>query len=140
MTRTIQDDKDFLWELAHIFTFGENVDSLFWHTVPTFKAFIMCSDEFYWGTADAEEVLPEDLDELRKAQADVAAVEPVHKWLWTTLWVARKRGMRPQGAMYKHFTPEVVELINQAGPAREIDFGNPRDESDTYQYKVPRHD
>jgi len=41
------------------------------------------------------------------------------------LYVARRRGMRPQGAMYKHIEEKNWPLFNLCGPEREAGMFNP---------------
>jgi hypothetical protein len=54
---------------------------------------VNCSDTFAWGTADCEDVAEHDLDAMAQAKLD-SHVDPY----WPTLWVARKRKMRPMRA------------------------------------------
>lgn len=117
-----------------------------------FKILINCNDLFYWACADAEEVTPDTLDVFERSIRDVGALhERWGKWLTTNvrdgakkmsdpdappyvatslgllLYCARVRKMRPQGAFYDAFPPEVADMFDAAGPEREAPgaaFGN----------------
>lgn len=93
-------------------------DEIFWDSELDF--FVKCSDVFYWGTADLEEITPESIDVLRKALTDT-------KYDGCILYCARQRKMRPQGAMYEYLESESWHLFNECGPKREVELGNPRD-------------
>lgn len=104
------DDTDYLW--------WRGKDSA---TEGPLQFFVNCNDVFAWGCADVEQIeSDEDLDALDQAKADAPND-------WPFLWVARKRGMRPQGAAYKHFDKESIPLFNACGPWREPGLGNPHD-------------
>lgn len=86
-----------------------------------------CSDDFAWGTADGEPLADgADLDALETALADARAVEPNYALFGVTLWVARKRGIRPQGAAYPKHAPGIWSLFDACGPKRDVGLGNPR--------------
>lgn len=96
---------------------------LFWSisedddTLVLFRA--NCNDLFYWGCADAEEIMPNDIDSLNQAFVDCGGVWGV--WLWC----ARKRQQRPQGAAYAFFDEALWPLFDACGPVRETGLGNP---------------
>ena len=73
---------------------------------------IICNDVFHWGCADVEDVHEEDLPMLEQAfkDSDIYGDD---------LYCARKRGMRPQGAMYKHIDKEAWHLFDACGPERD---------------------
>lgn len=83
-------------------------------------AWIICNDLFLWGSADGEEILPDDFDSLRQAYAD----SEFHGGI---LWCARKRKSRPQGAYYAHLKNDAA-LFDACGPRRETGIGNPQDQ------------
>jgi hypothetical protein len=105
---------------------GPSCDDMWWRTDGEYAPvtlLVSCSDLFVWGSADCERLAPSDLDDLEKAVADAkAAGDEYHGHL---LWVARKRGMRPQGAYYEHFDGTLGDLFNACGPERQVGFGNP---------------
>lgn len=114
----------------------KNDVTVFWnkHKDGTLYAFINCSDLFYWGCADGEEILESDIEDIIQALEESYDGE--------ALWCARKRKMRPQGAYYKDMMSNSSggknndrELFNACGPEREIDFGNPFDQDNNYEYK-----
>ena len=88
-----------------------------------------CSDVFYWGTADVEDITPEDLGLLDECLTDLMAVDA--PYLLPELFCARRRGMRPQtpfGRKYDRHTqqypedtmsPKVRALFDAAGPVRD---------------------
>ena len=73
--------------------------------------FIICSDLFYWGCADAEDFIYDDIPDFIKAKQDC----PKH---YDSLWCCRKRGMRPQKPCYRNFTEEEKQLFDACGPER----------------------
>lgn len=90
------------------------------------RVLVNCSDFFAWGGSDAEEITEEELPNL------IAAVEEAEKLLGKyngedgfLLWVARRRGLRPQGAYYKSLAPELWPAFDACGPARETGVLNP---------------
>ena len=86
--------------------------------------YVNCNDFFAWGTADCERItLPDDLDALEEAFADAEAVGAREEG--PTLFAARKRGRRPQGAAYRHLPAEVKPLYDACGPHRESSLTNP---------------
>lgn len=79
-------------------------------------AAVNVSDMFWWATADCEDVTEEDVPVLRATLAEVGGM------YGGLLWVARKRGMRPQSAVLNR--PRSAELgfpleqLLAAGPER----------------------
>lgn len=60
-----------------------------------------CSDVFLWGCSDAEAIEPEDIEDIRKAMADLKAIREYNGCrLADLLWISRKRKLRPQVAWY----------------------------------------
>jgi hypothetical protein len=80
--------------------------------------FVNCNDVFAWGCADAEDLTPENCDEFVKACNQALEYGP-------ELFVARVRGMRPQGAFYEGMTESLAAAFNACGPEREVGPGNP---------------
>ena len=100
---------------------------VFWRVEPDgVRFFAEVSDVFVWGSADAEEVRPEDLEELERAKADLIAVQGNEPSCLPELYAARKRGERPQGAWYHYAETAVHPLFDACGPHREVGLGNPR--------------
>lgn len=86
---------------------------------------IQCSDTFGWGCADAEDLTLENLPILEQSIRDCEAVDPVlGRMIACDLFVARVRGIRPQGAAYPK-NKELWPLFDACGPERPVDFGNP---------------
>lgn len=95
------------------------------------KASTNCSDLFYWGCSDGEDVEATDALLLRQTCAELEAYKEqsgmtkayvIHA---DSLFAARKRKMRPQGAAYKNIPEELWPLFDACGPYRPIDHGNP---------------
>lgn len=104
-------------DLLRLFAW-DDCESLWWRVnADGLRMAVRCNDTFYWATADAEEVTAADLPDLARAKADLPEDD------WPTLWVARKRQMRPMRAYYKSVTPELAALFDVSGPERD-----PKDE------------
>ena len=105
------------FELLRIVSRYDMADCLMW-TEDDLEFAVLCNDVFFWGGADCEDVFEEDLPALEQAFIDAG-------FEGDTLYCARKREMRPQGAMYGHFDPKHWHLFDSAGPERDPkDFGN----------------
>lgn len=101
-------------------------DSLFWRTDGKYAPvsfFINCSDVFAWGGADCEPLTADDVDNFVKALADTQAVGGSNAY-GPELYCARRRGMRPQGAVYPK-DKRLWPLFDACGPEREVGPGNP---------------
>lgn len=94
----------------------DQYSSLYWNSDLEF--FINCNDLFFWGCADLEPILDSDLEFLEACWKET-------ELFGSELYCARKRKLRPQGAYYKHMTPEIAKLFDACGPEREVGFGNP---------------
>lgn len=111
----------------------ELTESLLWRCDGQYApitVMVICNDLFYWATAEAEDVTAEDVPLLEQAWQDChAACSECDVEVWVcSLFAARKRGMRPQGAAYPRCT-RLHPLFSAAGPERPTDnmlFGNPR--------------
>lgn len=79
--------------------------------------FVGCNDVFWWGCADCEAVTAENIEILEQAYKDAT-------YHGGALFCARVRGMRPQGAFYKHIESERA-LFDACGPERELSHTNP---------------
>lgn len=85
---------------------------------------VRCNDLFWWGTADVEDILPEDVDFFEQTMRDARemgmfGVEGVF------LYCARKRNMRPQTAAFRKIKKIFWDLFLACGPERKQDVGNP---------------
>lgn len=94
--------------------------------------YVPCSDLFTWGCADVEEIAAHDVHTLLDTVEETRSVlvsAGVSAWVEADallLWVARKRGTRPQGAAYAVLHPALWDLFDLAGPERKTDTFNPR--------------
>jgi hypothetical protein len=75
---------------------------------------VMCSDVFWWGTSDVEEVSHDDMEAIYKAMEDGG-----ERW-GLVLFCCRKRGMRPQKKLMERceMSDEVRAHLLAAGPER----------------------
>lgn len=103
-----------------------------WHVVGHDVTFyMMCSDTFAWGCADAEQIEPDDIYLLRQTIADLRAAGAGGVVWAGILFCARKRGMRPMNRWLKRereredMTDAVYNLFCATGPERESVFGAP---------------
>ena len=90
---------------------------------------VVCSDMFFWGTADQEELTPDNLSDYEQAIQDMDSL-PIdglpYRYYGGMLFCARQRKMRPQGAAYPpEPESEAWKLFDACGPERETGFGNP---------------
>jgi len=79
---------------------------------------VACNDTFFWACGDCEIITVEELSDLQECYRQ----SPKHGG---DLWVARRRGMRPQGALYDWYPESEWALFDACGPKREVGFGNP---------------
>jgi hypothetical protein len=140
-------DKDLLYEVAKLSQF-DACDAIWWRwdaqkssEGTRLMVLVNCNDLFYWGCADCEEVTEDNLPVLREAVADcerVSGSEYGNQDDAFLLFCCRVRGMRPQGAYYKHLkvyvrgdddeaarrTTDLRALFDACGPEREVDYLN----------------
>jgi len=99
------------------------------------KFYVICSDTFAWGCADAEDITPENLPVFEQVCNECEALDANgaddidHKFaiLYAAqLFAARVRGMRPQGACYKSYPKRMWHLFNACGPERLLNLINPK--------------
>lgn len=84
------------------------------------RLYVNCSDTFYWGCSDCERIEFSELQALKECYA-------LSPEFGGELWVARKRGMRPQTASYEECYPESQwSLFDAAGPERDDPDGKRR--------------
>jgi hypothetical protein len=86
--------------------------------------FVLCNDMFWWGTADCEALNDEDIPALQQAYDDLKAADKDDICMWVyapELWIARKRGMRPQTPWWdrEKIPQPVKQLFLDAGPVRD---------------------
>jgi hypothetical protein len=119
-----------LFQILHEAELEGNDTPLIWHKDSNGRMafFMMCSDTFAWGCADAEEIALEDLPMLRQCLDDLKAAGDYSEVWLAELYCARKRGMRPMNRWMEAYWAELGsarELIEAAGPERESVFGAP---------------
>lgn len=109
-----QDDRPPSWwqEFFRITAEHDIYEDVFWSTKGNFE--IICNDTFHWGGADAEAVTEDDLPLLEQSLKETTG-----RPFGEILYCARKRGMRPQGAIYKYIARDLWPLFDAAGPERD---------------------
>lgn len=89
---------DFVLRVLKAFEF-DNTDSLWWNFVDDKpRLYAQCSDFFEWGTADLEEILPEDIELLEQCVVEVTAFDRTNMYAGE-LFAARKRKQRAAGCL-----------------------------------------
>jgi len=111
------DKEEIFLRLAKVASEYDVADELLWS--PDLEVSVMCNDAFHWACSDGEDVTThDDIDMLIQACKEADYDGPL-------LYCARKRGMRPQGAMYGHIDKKYWKLFDDAGPERDPkEFGN----------------
>lgn len=113
-------------------------DELWWKAIDeerkTLQFFINCNDIFYWACADCEEITnSSDIDLLERSMEDCDRFDDDNG---SILYCARKRQVRPQGAFYKYIEKNAHVVFNACGSERDIDFANPKSQSDEYLFNA----
>jgi hypothetical protein len=112
----------------------DTVSDLIWREEDgNIHAAVICSDCFWWGTADAEELTPETFPIYKQAVAECEALaktlpkdsNQMPQLYADELFAARIRKMRPQVASYEMYPPVLWPLFDACGPERETGLGNP---------------
>jgi len=115
---------------------------IFWRTDEDYAPltfFAICNDVFAWACADAEEITPQNLPDLKKALKDVEISNHCCNYIeGVALFVSRIRKERPQGACYPE-DKTLWKLFDETGPEREIDISNPFKPGE-YQEKYKKGD
>lgn len=84
------------------------------------NVYVDCSDAFFWGCADGEDISDETLEEFNQAVDDCGNL--INGEL---LYCSRKRKERPQGAMYTYIPKRLWHLFDLCGPEKKTGLGNP---------------
>lgn len=88
-------------------------DTLFWDSGLNFFANV--NDSFFWACGDLEPITDSNVKDFKTAITDCKGESN-----GATLFAARIRGMRPQGALYKYIPKELWPLFDACGPGIEI--------------------
>lgn len=118
----------FVFEFLKFCADNEMCDSFWWRCDGEYAPitfFANCNDMFHWACADAEDVTKDNFSMLKQCAEDIKKIDECCVHYCDLLFCARIRGMRPQGAMYKHMPDKLWELFDACGPERKMDFGNP---------------
>jgi hypothetical protein len=109
-------EMQFMKTVLFLFSRYDCHDQLWWKVSPTgsdqFLFFANCSDVFALAYADCEEISFENLDVLKAAFADVAAITAEH-WYAPLLFVARVRKLKPHPAFMKG-VPDILKPLFEA--------------------------
>ena len=111
----------FVFRVLRLFSENHKCDDLSWRMDGEYapiRFYINCGDLFYWATADAEDLTPDNITIMEQAIEDCKKLV-----LWGTiyadsLFAARVRKMRPQKPAYPKNHPELWPLYDACGPER----------------------
>ena len=94
-------------------------DTFLWNEELEFS--IICSDSFYYATADAEDICSqEDVDLLEQCIKDCLELDRRLGEVYAPiLYVAKKRKMRPLLDIYYHIPVGICDLFDACGPERK---------------------
>lgn len=119
-------------EVFALFAEAEDFDfGLMWRVDMTpgrnreMKLFAVCSDFFFWATADSEEIAVDDIPLLRQALDDLKPLGTEYEL--GHLFAARKRKLRPQKPCYKDMDAGVAALFDACGSEGERAAADERD-------------
>ena len=125
-------ERDILYAVGHIVTeYDIGLESFYlFKQDGVVTTWVNCSDVFFWGTADFEQVTAENIIELERACSDAQAAGDFNEVYGPELFCARVRKMRPQGAWYKGDADSKAlrELFDACGPRRTPDILNPKEQ------------
>lgn len=131
---TMSDDGNLLDLIIRVLSvynddFDDGIDRnyMFWRTDGEYAPITLianCSDLFWWGVSDAEEITADNVSVLEQALADVkaasAGVDRPKITLAGDLFCCRVRGMRPQKPVYKTIPDYLKPLFDACGPERDV--------------------
>lgn len=101
-------------------------EDLYWRASPDgARFFVLCNDFFWWACGDLEQITPDNLALLEDSFRVTRPLGIAAECAAPLLFCARSRGMRPQGAYYKHLPESTWLLFDACGPEREASPGNP---------------
>jgi len=118
-------------------TFGRlDIDDITWYAKKDgeIEVFVGCNDVFAWGCADMETIEPGDIDLVGDIVSQLESIDTGLSSYWAILYISRKRKLRPQGIIYEGLPKQMIALLNDCGPEREIDICNPYDQDGNYMY------
>jgi hypothetical protein len=121
---------EFVFQVMRYMAEEELYEDIQW--TESLKFYVNCSDVFFWGCADAEDLTEDNFqlfvdtyNECIEALKDSEKNEYAYLNWAPVLFCARSRKMRPQGAFYENMPEELIPLFNECGEEREVNFGNP---------------
>lgn len=113
--RRSKHNKDVLdvFKLLRILKCFENEpDLLFWRVKEdTVKFYVCCNDEFYYSSADAEEIIDNDIQDLENCIKEIKNINNLYSCFFTTLWVSRKRKKNPLKERLDEISDERVRKL-----------------------------
>jgi hypothetical protein len=120
----LERDLGFILRVLRVFSWADATADLYWRCDDQYAPvcfFADCSDTFDWGSADNEEITPQNIELLEQSVNDVAALVSVSRWgyLGIALFCARVRGMRPMQTYVDAIPDECKRLFDACGPERE---------------------
>ncbi len=106
----------------------DHCDDIWWRTDTEYAPitfFVNCNDLFFWGSADCEELTPDNIELFEQSYRDADEAMKHGNVYASLLFCARVRAERPQGAYYKYLHEDIYHLFDACGPEREVGIGNP---------------
>ena len=119
---------DFVFDVLELLDQNDMCDMVTWTTNRKTKEVqfqVICNDLFFWGSADCEDLTPQNLSLLKQSIIDVNTIKPDYGTIYgISLFCTRIRQQRPQGAAYPE-NKALWPLFDACGPERKIELGNP---------------
>jgi len=136
---------DFILKVLATFEEIDSCDDLIWHVKDGQVSFsVDCNDLFCWGCSDTEDLTEENFHLLEEAIQEIKAIPetnvkgmksdqkefwgcwPVRSFFVPSLFCAKSRKARPQGAAFPSSThKDLWHLFDACGPEKPVQFGNP---------------
>jgi hypothetical protein len=119
-------DPNFIVRVLSVAAKADLIGELHWSVKDGDVHFVIdCSDLFFWACADAEPLTPDNIALLEQTIEDCRAAHKDYGICYAgSLFCARARKMRPQGACYPE-ERELWPLFDACGAERETGLGNP---------------
>jgi hypothetical protein len=123
-------DGSFVRQILELLAHDRCTNLIWWERDGKIGVGADCSDCFFWGSADAEEITPDNLKLFIGTIKFCEDMEATNEGACPTvyadeLFAARIRKQRPQGASYEMYPPCLWAAFDACGPVRETGLGNP---------------
>lgn len=115
--------QDYILRVLKVFEEYDERQYLDWRTDGEFAPvtfFVICNDLFCWGSADAQEITPDNIDLLEQAYKDASASTCIYGESYGgDLFAARCRKMLPQQAYMDILPADLVPLFEECISSNE---------------------